>query len=162
VAAVAAPTVDPVPGTVRTMSALDGSPDLTDDELRALLERSRRIAVVGMSTDPRKAASRIPATLIQHGFDVVPVHPTAQEIQGRTAYPTLEDVPGHIDLVDVFRPPAEAAGVAASAVTVGANAIWLQLGIASAPARRIAEASGLVYVEDLCIGVEVQRLGVRH
>ncbi len=144
------------------MSAADGSPVLDDDELRALLQRSKRIAVVGMSTHPEKAASRIPATLIQRGFDVVPVHPTAQEIQGRTAYPTLEDVPGHIDLVDVFRPPADAAWVAESAVTVGANALWLQLGIASGPARRIAEASGLDYVEDLCLGVEVQRLDVRH
>ena len=144
------------------MSALDGSPDLDDDELRALLQRSRRIAVVGMSTHPEKAASRIPATLIQHGFDVVPVHPTAREIQGRTAYPTLEDVPGHVDLVDVFRPPAEAEGLAVSAETIGAGALWLQLGITSAPARRIAEASGLVYVEDLCLGVEVQRLGITH
>ncbi len=144
------------------MSAPDGTPDMDDEELRALLRRSRRVAVVGMSTHPEKAASRIPAILIQRGFDVVPVHPTAPEIQGRTAYPTLEDVPGHIDLVDVFRPPAEAAGVAESAVTVGANALWLQLGISSAPARRIADASGLDYIEDLCLGAEVQRLDVHH
>jgi predicted CoA-binding protein len=91
---------------------------------------------------------------------VIPVHPTAVEIQGRTAYPSLEEVPVHVDIVDVFRPPAEAAGIAGEAETIGANTLWLQLGITSEPARRIAEASGLTYLEDLCIGATVQRLGI--
>ena len=134
---------------------------MTDEQLVELLQHATTIAVVGMSTDPDKAAGRVPRELIERGFTVLPVHPTATEIAGQTAYTTLEDVPVHIDIVDVFRPPAEAAGIAGEAVTVGANAVWLQQGVMSLPARRIAEASGLDYVEDLCIGQTVRRLDIR-
>jgi predicted CoA-binding protein len=139
----------------------DEQPNWTDERLRELLERSQTVAVVGMSTDPDKAAHRVPALLLDAGVTVIPVHPTATEILGQTAYASLEDVPVHIDIVDVFRPPAEAPGIAGEAETVGANTLWLQLGITSGPARDIAEASGLVYLEDICIGETVQRLGIR-
>lgn len=129
-------------------------------DLRALLTRTRTIAVVGCSTDPSKAAHQIPAQLVAAGFDVIPVHPTATEILGRPAYPTLADVPLPVDLVDVFRPPAEAAGVATQAVAAGAAALWLQLGITSAEAAQVAADAGMDYVEDLCLGVEVRRLGI--
>lgn len=143
------------------MSALDGTPDMTDEQLRELLGHSQTIAVVGMSTNPDKAAGRVPRELIERGFTVIPVHPTATEIAGQTAYRTLEDVPVHVDIVDVFRPPVEAAGIAGEAVTIGANAVWLQQGIMSLPARRIAEASGLDFLEDVCIGETVERLDIR-
>jgi hypothetical protein len=128
---------------------------------RAILEAATTIAVVGASTKPGKAAYAIPRTLLAAGYHMIPVHLTATEIHGQRAYPNLAAIGEPVDLVDVFRPAAEAPGVVAQAVAIGANAVWLQLGIVSAEARRIAEAAGLDYVEDLCIGVEVVDLGIR-
>jgi uncharacterized protein len=130
-------------------------------DLEALLRRTRTIAVVGCSRNPNKAAHAIPRTLQACGFRVIPVNPAADEILGERAYPRLEDVPEAIDLVDVFRPPAHAAEIARAAVDVGAKAVWLQVGITSPEARRLAEEAGLDYVEDRCLGVDVQVLGVR-
>jgi predicted CoA-binding protein len=126
----------------------------------AVLEAATTIAVVGASTTPGKAAYAIPRTLLAAGFRMIPVHLTASEIHGQKAYRTLADVPEPVDLVDLFRPAAEAPGLARQAVEIGAKGLWLQLGIVSAEARRIAEAAGLDYIEDLCIGVEVVQRGI--
>jgi len=130
------------------------------DPLAELLRRSAVIAVVGKSTDPAKAAHQVPMAMAAHGYTIVPVHLTATSIGGLIAYPSLAQVPVPIDLVDVFRPAAEAPEVARQAVAVGARALWLQLGIVSAEARAVAQAAGLDYVEDRCLAVERQRLGV--
>jgi uncharacterized protein len=82
------------------------------------------------------------------------------EILGQPVYRTLADVPEQVGLVDVFRPPHRAPGVARQAVAAGASALWLQLGIASAEARAIAPAAGLLYVEDRCLIVEQRRTGL--
>jgi uncharacterized protein len=142
------------------VAGVGGGQAMAVSDPRDMLERATTIAVVGMSTMPWKAAHRIPADLVDAGFTVIPVHPTATEILGLTAYPRLADVPVPIDLVDVFRPPAEAADVARQAVAVGAGGVWLQLGITSPEARAVAEAAGLDYVEDRCIGVERRAAGI--
>ena len=134
---------------------------MTDDELRAILDRSTTVAVVGASTDPEKAANRIPAELLEAGFTVIPVHPKADEILGQRAYPTLADVPVAIDIVDVFRPGDEAPGIARQAADVGAKTLWLQLGITSPEAASVAADAGITFVEDTCIGQTVRRLGYR-
>ena len=134
---------------------------MDDTELKSLLESARTVAIVGLSTDPAKTSSRIGALLVDAGYDVIPVHPKATEILGRTAYPTLADIPVPVDIVDVFRPAEEAEGIARQAVDIGAKALWLQLGISSAPARELAEGAGLQYVEDTCIGATTLRLGNR-
>jgi predicted CoA-binding protein len=123
-----------------------------------LLRRYHRIAVVGCSATPGKDAHEIPRYMMAHGYDVVPVNPVAPEILGVRAYPRLADVPGPIGIVDVFRPAAEAPAVAQQAVEVGAKALWLQLGIRSPEARRIAEDAGLLYVEDRCLKVEHRKI----
>lgn len=120
---------------------------------RELLAKSRRIAIVGCSATPGKDAHEVPALILRKGWDVQPVNPAAAEIFGRPAYKRLADVPGPIDVVNVFRPAAEAPDIARQAVAVGAKALWLQTGIRSEEARRIAEEAGLAYVEDACIGV---------
>jgi len=117
-----------------------------------ILERATRIATVGMSADERKPAHRIPRQLLQAGFDIVPVNPEADEILGRRAYATLDEIPGPIDVVEVFRPAEEAPDIARQAVKVSAGAVWLQEGIVSDDARAIAEDAGLDYVEDNCMG----------
>ncbi|MEV6611327.1 MULTISPECIES: CoA-binding protein [unclassified Kutzneria] len=125
-----------------------------------MLTSARTIAVVGLSTQPWKAAHSVPASLKAAGYKVIPVHPTATEILGEKAYRSLLDIPEHIDIVDVFRPADETPAIAEQAVQVKAGALWLQLGIANDQARAIAEAAGLPYVEDRCIAVERSTLGL--
>lgn len=119
-----------------------------------ILREFETIAVVGASRDPSKAAHAIPARMQRAGFRVVPVNPFTPSVLGQQSYPALADVPFPVDVVLVFRPSDEAAAVAREAVAVKAKALWLQQGIVSDEARRIAEAAGLLYVEDRCIGVE--------
>lgn len=132
---------------------------MTDDEIIALLDRSTTVAVVGASENTEKPANAIPRILLEAGFTMIPVNPTATEIHGQKVYASLEDVPVPVDIVDVFRPSDEAPGIAESAAAIGAKTLWLQQGITSEEARRTAEAAGLDYVEDLCIGATIKRLG---
>jgi uncharacterized protein len=127
---------------------------------REILERSTTVAVVGISSNPAKAAFGIPAGLQAAGFRIIPVNPSADTVLGERAYAGLEEVPGPVDVVEVFRPPGEAPVIARQAVAAGASALWLQKGLTSDEARSIAEEGGLDYVEDLCMGVERSRYGI--
>ena len=115
--------------------------------------KTTTIAVVGASRDPNKAGGSVPAGLQRRGFRIIPINPYADELFGERVYRSLLDVPGKIDLVDVFRPASDAPEIARQAVAVGARALWLQLDIRSTEARRIAEDAGLDYVEDECTAV---------
>ena len=119
-----------------------------------ILAESTTIAVVGASRDPGKEAHGVPRQIQRHGWTIIPVNPHATELFGVPCYPTLADVPVHVDMVNVFRPSADCADVARQAAEIGADAIWLQQGIVSPEARAIAEAAGIDYVEDHCIAVE--------
>jgi hypothetical protein len=81
---------------------------------------------------------------------------------GQRAYKTLADIPEHVDVVNVFRPADEAPAITEQAVAIGARAVWLQTGITSAEARRVAEAAGLDFVEDHCIAVERAKFSVER
>jgi predicted CoA-binding protein len=96
------------------------------------------------------------------GFRIVPVNPTLDEVFGEKAYPSLTAIPDDItiDIVDVFRRPADVPPIAHEAVAIGAGALWLQSGITSDEARGIAEAGGLDYVEDRCLMVESRTRGI--
>ncbi|MCW2924681.1 MAG: putative coenzyme A-binding protein [Thermoleophilia bacterium] len=118
----------------------------------ALLRAAKTIAVVGMSTDPSKPASFAPAELVRRGWTVIPVNPNATEVGGLKSYPTLADVPVPVDIVDVFRPSADAPDIARQAAAIGAKALWLQKGITSTEARDVAAAAGMAFVEDTCAG----------
>lgn len=118
-----------------------------------MLENAKTIAVVGASRDPDKAGGSVPFGLQRRGFRVIPINPFADELFGERVYRSLLDVPEKIDVVDVFRPAADAPEIARQAVAVGARALWLQLDIRSEEAKRIAEAAGLDYVEDECTAV---------
>jgi len=124
-----------------------------DDAIAALLRAARRIAVVGCSPKPDRASHQIAAFLIEHGYEVFPVHPRAEEILGRKVYPDLASVPRPIDIVDVFRKPEFTPDVARAAVRIGAGTLWLQQGIVNEEAWRIATEGGLICVMDRCIAV---------
>ena len=109
--------------------------------------------MVGASRDPNKAGGSVPEGLQRRGFRVIPINPFAEMLFGERVYRSLAEVPEKIDLVDVFRPAADAPEIARQAVAIGAKALWLQQEIRSVEARRIAEEAGLDYVEDECTAV---------
>jgi predicted CoA-binding protein len=132
----------------------------TDAIVERILTTYDTITVVGASAAEAKAAHYVPAHMQRHGWRIIPVNPHADKILGEQVYRTVGDVPEQVGLVDVFRPPWQAAEIARQAVAARATAVWLQLGIASAEARAIAEDAGLLYVEDRCLIIEQRRLGL--
>ena len=132
----------------------------TDAIVERILTTYDTITVVGASAAAAKAAHSVPAYMQGHGWRIIPVNPHADEILGEPVFRTLGDVPEQVGLVDVFRPPWQAPDIARQAVAAGATALWLQLRIASAEARAIAEGAGLLYVEDRCLIIEQRRLGL--
>jgi predicted CoA-binding protein len=136
--------------------------DATSELTLRMLRDFDTLAVVGLSADPTKAAHSVPAAMQAYGWDVIPVNPHADRLLGRPVYRRLADIPEPVDVVNVFRPAAEAADIARQAVEIGAKGLWLQLGIVSAEARQIAEEAGLLYVEDRCIAVERARHALRR
>jgi predicted CoA-binding protein len=130
----------------------------SDDELREILGL-HTIAVVGCSTTPGKAAHDIPKYALDHGYEVIPVNPFADEIFGREAYDSLSEVEEEIDIVDVFRPSDEVPGIVDESLERDdADVVWMQLGIRHDEAAERAEAGGKRVVQDKCLKVEHQRL----
>jgi predicted CoA-binding protein len=123
---------------------------------------ARRVAVVGLSDDPSRASYGVAGYLRSVGKEVVPVNPNYEKVMGMTCYPSLRDVPGPIDLVNVFRRPEFCAGVAEDAVAVGAKGVWLQSGIVSNEAARIAQEAGLDFVQNRCLMVDHMHQGRRR
>src|SRR5476649_336183 len=124
----------------------------SDAELKQILTAAKTIAIVGASSNPDKTSYGIMQKLQSVGYRVIPVNPRETEILGERSYPSLTDVPVHIDIVDVFRRAEDTPGIADEAVKVGAKALWLQTGIASEDAAARATAGGLTVVMDACIG----------
>jgi predicted CoA-binding protein len=123
-----------------------------DEELRTLLIDATTVAVVGASSNPEKASHGIMKKLLAAGYRVIPVNPRETEVLGQRAYASLADVPGKIDIVDVFRRPEDTPAIADEAVAAGARALWLQTGISNEEAAARAQKGGLTVVMDKCIG----------
>lgn len=121
--------------------------------LRSLLADARVIAVVGLSSKPWRASHEVAAYLQEHGYRIVPVNPSETEVLGERAYPTVLDIPRevHVDVVDVFRRAEHTPDVARQAVEIGADVLWLQEGIVSDEAARIATEGGLDVIMGVCI-----------
>jgi len=131
--------------------------------IRQLILSSRTVAVVGLSGSELRASNFVGYYLKRHGYTVIPVNPNEERVLGERAYPSLRDVPGQIDVVDVFRDPEAVPAIAREAVEVGAKALWLQFGVISAEGARIAAEGGLSVVMDRCLKVEHARfLGRMH
>ena len=123
------------------------------------MREARTIAVVGASPSPGRTSNEVMGYLQRVGYRCIPVNPNACEVNGERCYPTLGDVPEPVDFVDVFRRAEFCPAVAEETAALGIPALWLQLGIRNAEARRIAEDAGLDYVEDACTLVVHRRLG---
>ncbi len=127
------------------------------DAIRACLA-GKRIAIVGLSSNPSRPSYDVADYLLGAGFEVIPVNPRENQVLGQKCYPDLISVPGTIDLVDVFRQSDAVMAIAKSAIEVGAKGLWLQLGVFDSDALVLAHNAGLVCVADLCTKVEHRRL----
>jgi predicted CoA-binding protein len=140
-------------------SDLHSMPSVPDGSVLTVIHQlldSQRIAVVGLSNDPSKASYRVARYLMQMGKKIIPVNPNYDAVLGLKCYARLEDVPGQIDLVNIFRRPEFCADVVRSAIKKDAKGIWIQLGIKNDEARELAEQAKIPYIEDRCIMVEHQ------
>jgi len=131
--------------------------ELGADPILEILRRYKTIAVVGLSSNPARPSYEVTEYMQGVGYRIVPVNPNEREVLGEKAYTRLEDVPGPLEIVDVFRRSEDVPPVVESAIRVGAKVVWMQLGIANAEAAEKARAAGLVVVEDACILVEHRR-----
>jgi predicted CoA-binding protein len=129
-----------------------------DDAVRRLLERARRIAVVGLSPKPDRDSHRVALYLQQRGYEIVPVYPREDEILGARVYRRVQDVPGTLDLVDVFRRGEDLPEVVADGLAAKAPAFWFQLGCVNEGAARQAQGAGATVVMDRCAMVDHARL----
>jgi len=130
----------------------------TDQQLKELLEGTKRIAIVGLSNKPDRDSYRVAEYLLNHGYEIVPVNPTIDEVLGQKSVASLEAIEGLVDIVDVFRRADQVLPVAEEAVKIGAKAIWFQLEVVNEEAAQFASEKGLQVVMDKCIKIEHKRL----
>ena len=128
------------------------------DTIKEILSDSKRIAIVGLSDKPERDSNRVARYLIDHGYEVIPVNPTKEEILGRRSYPSLKDIPGDIDVVDIFRRPEAIPEIVDDAIEIGARVIWMQIGLANREAAEKARKKGLKVVQSKCIKQEHERI----
>jgi len=148
---VSSPTVSDLTELRQLLDASSDPDNPTAEELGDLFDFVERIAVIGMSRYPEKAARRVPSYLAAKGYEVVPINPYAERLLGQKAYAELADVPGAVDMVVVFRPSAEAGRFVTEAASRPERpAIWLQEGIRADAETSAARAQGLTAVQDLC------------
>lgn len=121
-----------------------------------ILGYTRRVAIVGLSPTPNRTSHGIGLGLLRQGYEIVPVNPTIESWEGLPSWPSLADVPGDIDLVNVFRRTEHLAGIADEvAARGGVRGLWLQQDLRSSHAQAVARELGIDYVEDRCIKVEI-------
>ncbi len=130
------------------------------EQLLQVYDQTRTIAVVGASFDTSKAAYQVPRYLQSQGYRILPVNPRGGELFGGRVFRSLAEIDVPVDVVDVFRPAQEAPEIARQAIAIGTKVLWLQMGIVSEEARRIAEAAGLTVVMNRCMGDTHMLLGL--
>ncbi|OMH39036.1 CoA-binding protein [Motiliproteus sp. MSK22-1] len=133
-----------------------------DEYLKQILTQTQVIALVGASPKPHRDSHRVMAYLQARGYKVIPVNPRigGEVLLGEHVYSKLEDIPGHVDMVDIFRNSQAAGEVCEEAIRIGAKSIWMQLGVINGAAARRASEYGLQVVMDRCPKIEIPRLGL--
>ena len=129
--------------------------------IQRVLHTAKTVAIVGLSSNQLRASNFVGYYLKRHGYRVIPVNPRETEILGETCYPSLLDIPEHVDVVDVFRAPGAVPGIAREAVEIGAGTLWCQFGVISEEGARIAGEAGLTVVMDRCLKIEHARYAGR-
>ena len=128
-------------------------------DIKEILFKYKKIAMVGVSNDPTKASTIVMKYMQKYGFKVFPVNPKAkgQKILGEEVYEKITDIKDTVDIVDVFRPSKEALDIAKDTVNIKAKVLWLQLGIRNEEAKKIVEENKIEYIEDKCTKMEYQK-----
>ena len=128
-------------------------------ETKDILAKYKNIALVGASKDLEKTSSIVMKYLQNNGYKVYPVNPTirGEKILGEKVYAKVSEIDGQVDIIDVFRPSNEAVEIANEAVKIKAKVLWLQLDIKSPEAKKIAEANNIIYVENKCTKIEIEK-----
>lgn len=139
----------------------DTPPADIDEAADHILDRYRTFVVVGASPRASRPSHGVMRTLLSHGYEVVPVNPTCDEVLGRPAYADLASVPDDvaIEVVDIFRRSDKAGAHVDEAIEVGAKAVWMQLGVIDEAAAQRARDAGLAVVMDRCPAIELRRRG---
>lgn len=128
------------------------------DDIEKIIRESKSIAVVGISNKLGRPSLTVASYLKGQGYRIIPVNPTIQDVNGEKCYPDLTSIPEKVDVVDIFRKPADVLPVVEEAVRVGAKAVWMQEGIVNEEAARKAREAGLQVVMDKCMLKEHSRL----
>lgn len=124
------------------------------EELGVILKKAKRIAVVGLSGNPEKTSYMVSKAMQDAGYEIIPVNPTVDEVLGVKAVPTLKDIEGHVDIVNVFRRSEHLPAVAKEFVEIDADVFWAQLGLSNEEAYQFLKDKGYTVVMDRCIKVE--------
>ena len=132
-------------------------PGQTYGLILGILQRYRRIAMVGLSANPNRPSYFAATYLRDYGYEIFPVNPAYDEVLGRTCYKSLDEVPQPLEVVDIFRKPADVPPIVDEAVALGAKVIWMQLGIIHTGAAEKARAAGMDVVMDRCMKIEHAR-----
>lgn len=131
--------------------------------IQRVLHGTKTIAIVGLSPRELRSSNFVGYYLQRHGYQIIPVNPRETEILGEKSYPSLTDIPGPVDIVDVFRAPDALPAIAREAVRIEAGCLWAQFGVISQEGAEIAAAGGLTVVMDKCLKVEHARyIGRMH
>lgn len=126
------------------------------DRLR-MLRQYKRIAMVGLSSNPFRPSHFAAIYMLAEGYEVTPVNPREKSVLGQRSYASLRDVPGPVEIVDIFREPAAVPGIVDEAIAVGAKVVWMQLGVVDDASAGRARAAGLEVVMDRCVKIEHAR-----
>ena len=129
----------------------------TDVDIKYILDNAKTVAVVGISTKKDSPSQEVAKYLQEQGFRVIAVNPNCEEVLGEKCYPDLKSVPGHVDVVDIFRQPDAIAAIVEEAVGIGAGTVWMQLGLEHDEAAQMARNAGLNVVMNRCMKTEHTR-----
>jgi len=122
-----------------------------EQKIKDILVSANTVASVGLSSNPQKVSYGVVSYLRGQGYKIIPVNPTASEIMGEKAYPSLSDIPDKVDVVQIFRKPEDVPPVVDEAIKIGAKVVWMQEGIVNQEAAKKAEEAGLQVVMDTCM-----------
>jgi uncharacterized protein len=126
----------------------------TNNDVATILKTKKRIAVVGLSDQPNKASYDVAKYMLDHGYEIIPVNPSVNQVFGIKSVSGLKEIDGHVDIVNVFRRPEFLLDVAKDAVAIGADVYWAQLGIEDQEAYDYLKANGMTVIMNRCIKVE--------
>ena len=128
-------------------------------EIKEILSKYKKIAMVGVSNDPTKASTIVMKYMQKYGFKVFPVNPKSkgQKILGEEVFEKITDIKDQVEIIDVFRPSTEALDIARDTIKIGAKVLWLQLGIKNEEAKKLVQSKNIEYIENKCTKMEYQK-----